>query len=789
MRRLPTYIIRKKHLFFKYLLEIVMLLNLITSAENGKHLAKINEPDKNGRLPFYPPKLFTTKTVLFNSLGELYGIFSTIAKDLATAVVHGDPIGELKTGTAPRNAANFEPQAAPCYLCLDVDKMPLNLDEKTALDIIGSTRKALGFDGVGVILQYTATTGSKAQQAGKVSFRLWFMLDTPAPLTKIKAWVAAQKSANQGNAFFDSLDSCIYTPERLILTANLDNKNEPDPRPRRWYLEDGKALASAVFDNLPITQNNPPQAATPQPRPALPKIKKVTIEEAQALLKRIDSKEYPQWLTVGMGLHHQYTGGADGFKLWDDWSRKSPNYDAGNMRYKWDSFKDQPNGKPVTFDTIRLMARGECEALQAFLARYVYVTKGNKVVDLQKPPSEAACQYIEFKNTTANIYTEEPDPRNPEKTTRKPVSTTWLHHPQRQTADSEAYDPAQGRLFRCGLGLSRVNTFHLPPHKETDNEDQLALFFAHMEYLFPIKEERDWFIDWLAFNVQRPAVRCKVTPLHVTTLHGTGRGWVVEAIGKLLGAWNCTKTKMATLVGEGSAGAFNDYLDQSLVCCVEEVKEKEKRYEIADNIRDTLTENELEVNKKHKEKRTQKVYTNFFFMSNHPDALALPKEDRRINVLSGPTDLKPNDYYTKLYQWLKGEGVAQLFWHLKRRDISQFNWQRSMHTHARAIMIESTTSELEKVFLDFLEGTTYTFLTTQQVAKEIQRHLSGDIYGMEINGKQVLKLLQKNCSQIPKQIKADGRLVRVWQLNKSATFDNETARQSVQAFDDAWRGV
>lgn len=60
--------------------------------------------------------------------------------------------------------------------------------------------------------------------------------------------------------------------------------------------------------------------------------------------------------------------------------------------------------------------------------------------------------------------------------------------------------------------------------------------------------------------------RCKVTPLHISIAHGTGRGWIVELMSKLLGQWNCTKTKMSTLCGEGDGGAFQDYLDKSLFC-------------------------------------------------------------------------------------------------------------------------------------------------------------------------------------------------------------------------------
>ena len=120
-------------------------------------------------------------------------------------------------------------------------------------------------------------------------------------------------------------------------------------------------------------------------------------------------------------------------------------------------------------------------------------------------------------------------------------------------------------------------------------------------------------------------------------------------MNRLLGNWNCKKTKMSTLSGESSAGQYQDFMNNSLLCCIEEVREGNKRYGVTDSIRDYLTEDNLEINSKYGRKQTQQVYTNFLFNSNQVDALTLTAEDRRINVfktLDGPKD---SDYYDRLY--------------------------------------------------------------------------------------------------------------------------------------------
>lgn len=61
------------------------------------------------------------------------------------------------------------------------------------------------------------------------------------------------------------------------------------------------------------------------------------------------------WLNVGMGLHHQFEGSDEGFRIWDQWSRRSHNY--GGTEETWESFGSDKIGKPVTFGTVIKMAQ------------------------------------------------------------------------------------------------------------------------------------------------------------------------------------------------------------------------------------------------------------------------------------------------------------------------------------------------------------------------------------------------------------------------------------------------
>ena len=227
----------------------------------------------------------------------------------------------------------------------------------------------------------------------------------------------------------------------------------------------------------------------------------------------------------------------------------------------------------------------------------------------------------------------------------------------------------------------------------------------------------------------------------------------------LLGSWNCTKTKMSTLSGEKNGGQFQDYMNDSLLCCIEEVKEGDSCFEVSDSIRDYLTENTLEINLKYGAKQTKLVYTNFLFNSNHVDALKLKAEDRRINVFKTVDGPKSNAYYDQLYGWLKPEeqasegmgtleetangeesrdsggevydragvrvsaGVACLFHWLKNRDLAGFNWQRPMDNKTRQDMIENNQTDIESRFLAMMKNPPYDhdLMTIDEIESELDK--------------------------------------------------------------------
>jgi hypothetical protein len=80
----------------------------------------------------------------------------------------------------------------------------------------------------------------------------------------------------------------------------------------------------------------------------------LTPDEVRRTLADLPAKDWCEdrdgWLQVGMALHHQFEGKAQGYRIWTEWSKGSEKFNEKDQARVWSSFDGKPNG--VTFKTI-----------------------------------------------------------------------------------------------------------------------------------------------------------------------------------------------------------------------------------------------------------------------------------------------------------------------------------------------------------------------------------------------------------------------------------------------------
>jgi len=226
-----------------------------------------------------------------------------------------------------------------------------------------------------------------------------------------------------------------------------------------------------------------------------------------------------------------------------------------------------------------------------------------------------------------------------------------------------------------------------------------------MDYLFPKPEEREIFKNWLAYKIQHPSSRSYGVAMVAEDAYGTGRSWLKDMLSAVLQGGVNTAT-LPQLYGAGTSAeqTYNDWKSGCQFLVVEEGKDNDMSrddfyhgYETFKQNCDTKVSRDQRINPKFGRTRTEDIYYNVLIFSNHADAMVLSSEDRRVCVLTNPTERQSYDYYERLMGCLDGGEARKIYWWLMRRDVSKYDRIYPPMTAAKEIMISDTRSPAHEI--------------------------------------------------------------------------------------------
>lgn len=242
-----------------------------------------------------------------------------------------------------------------------------------------------------------------------------------------------------------------------------------------------------------------------------------------------------------------------------------------------------------------------------------------------------------------------------EGTTKKiPIATHWLQSPARVVVDGVTSDPSSDDrlVYLDDDSFPRVNIFRRQVWGEGEIfEDDIETFLDFLRYLVPTDEEREFFLDWLATKVTTPAFRGPAI-LMIASAFGTGRGTLADIVSKLLGAHNVTSLSFDRMT---SGERFNKWMRSVLVTCNETLENQNPKdyYRVYERLKGLIETQPTTayIDSKNTQERVETVYTSYLLFSNHEHAMAIPKDDRRIYVITNPDVPADKDYFAELYRW------------------------------------------------------------------------------------------------------------------------------------------
>lgn len=213
------------------------------------------------------------------------------------------------------------------------------------------------------------------------------------------------------------------------------------------------------------------------------------------------------------------------------------------------------------------------------------------------------------------------------------------------------------RLTPGELVGDAVNVY-FPEPIETKKGDP-GRFLDLMTRLLPNPRDRSIVLNYMASMVQNPGAKFQWAVV-LQGAQGNGKTMIAKCLEYAVG-----RRYTHVPAAEDLGNPFNSYIENKLLISVEEVHLQGKR-ELLDTLKPLITNDRIEVQAKGVDKRMIDNFANWFFCTNHKDAVLKTKDDRRYAVFFTAQqsfddiqrDGMGGNYFPALWDWLRAEGYA-----------------------------------------------------------------------------------------------------------------------------------
>ena len=192
------------------------------------------------------------------------------------------------------------------------------------------------------------------------------------------------------------------------------------------------------------------------------------------------------------------------------------------------------------------------------------------------------------------------------------------------------YNPIQGEIFtlenRTYANYYRRDTLPDVPDQYTEQQKWgVEVFRKHiMEHLVDNEKDARTFMDWLAFIVQNSGEMVGWACV-LQGVEGDGKSTIAYIMQYVLG-----KPNVRIIGNEVVQGAFKSWVGGHVLCAIEEIDITGKeKYQILNNMKQYITNPEVDLHQKGKNATTVDNFSNYLFLTNNPFALPVTEKDRR----------------------------------------------------------------------------------------------------------------------------------------------------------------
>jgi hypothetical protein len=220
-------------------------------------------------------------------------------------------------------------------------------------------------------------------------------------------------------------------------------------------------------------------------------------------------------------------------------------------------------------------------------------------------------------------------------------------------------------------GVHGLNLYR-PPDIELGNGRTVDPWLEHLLAIYPVEEEANHIVSWLAHRVQHPEDKIN----HALVLgggQGIGKDTLLEPVKDAVGRWNFREVAPHNIMGR-----FNEFY-RSVILRVSEARDlgDYDRYKFYEKMKFIAAPPDvLRVDEKNLREYYIPNLCSVIITTNHKTAgLYLPSEDRRHFVVWSERKKEDftTDYWNKLWRWYDSGGNRDVAAYLSKVPLDDFN--------------------------------------------------------------------------------------------------------------------
>lgn len=237
------------------------------------------------------------------------------------------------------------------------------------------------------------------------------------------------------------------------------------------------------------------------------------------------------------------------------------------------------------------------------------------------------------------------------------------------------------------------------------NPDPNASCEKLISHLFLICEEDehvfDWVLKWLAYPIQHPGAKMHTALVVFGEREGTGKSMFFDAVSRIYGREYSRHVDQKLMTSR-----FNMWLSHKLFVVADEVVTSKERRELKGILKNLITSPVHQLEEKNMPVVEEDNLTNFVYLSNEMQPLALDWFDRRYMCIRYNAELPPQ-YFKELAEEIENGGVNALCHYLMHVDLAGFEPStRPIETQATRDLKELGTDSGRRFILEWLNEET-----------------------------------------------------------------------------------